>query len=121
VLGGHIAPHRLEAVEALTALLSAGAAAKGLKVKMVCPHGELLRLILEVPAYASRYNVTGGHRRVCVSVVCARLGNTVGKGPERTDFRTPSSPRQSPMASLYLSMTEAVINHWKANNNAYAR
>lgn len=23
------------------------------------------------------------------------------------------------MASLYLSMTEAVINHWKANCNAY--
>ncbi|MDQ0016436.1 hypothetical protein J2W23_004839 [Variovorax boronicumulans] len=23
------------------------------------------------------------------------------------------------MASLYLSMTEGVINHWKANNNAY--
>ena len=23
------------------------------------------------------------------------------------------------MARLYLSMTEGVINHWKANNNAY--
>ena len=23
------------------------------------------------------------------------------------------------MATLYLPMTEAVINHWKANNNAY--
>lgn len=25
------------------------------------------------------------------------------------------------MASLYLPMTEAVINHWKANGNAYPR
>jgi len=25
------------------------------------------------------------------------------------------------MATLYLTMTEAVINHWKANNNAYPK
>jgi hypothetical protein len=25
------------------------------------------------------------------------------------------------MASLFLSMTEAVINHWKANGNAYPK
>jgi hypothetical protein len=25
------------------------------------------------------------------------------------------------MASLFLSMTEAVMNHWKANDNAYPK
>jgi len=39
VLSGHIAPHRLEAVEASATLFAAGAASKKLKLKMGCPHG----------------------------------------------------------------------------------
>jgi hypothetical protein len=54
VLSGNIAPHWLKAVEAQAALLSAGTTSKKLKLKVRCPHGELLRLNLEVPGYASR-------------------------------------------------------------------
>ena len=49
VLCRNVTAHRLEAIETEAALRSACATSKELNVKLGCPHGELLRLNLEVP------------------------------------------------------------------------